>query len=436
MRTYILPFVFCLMSIAAFTQPQFGISLMDKTLQSSYLNPALGPEEKITISLPHIYNHLEVSGPSFGQLVTTNAAGDKVLDVDAVLPALNDVNQLRENFSIETLGIGFGAGPVRIHIHHAIKFGAFVEYPKALPQLLWQGNAQFVGQTIDLSNDFQINGYNEFGFGASFNIKGVSLGGRVKLLTGLGDASTENNNISLHTSDDVYQLTLDADYKINSSSYIEYNGFEDTRADFNFGSADLDNIFSKNTGLAFDFGVNVEIGKLNIGASILDLGRINWTEDPGNYTSKGTFVYEGLDFTGAITGDSINFSDALDTLDQIFMIEETQEKYSTTLPPKIYVHANFQLTENWLLAASFYNEVYREQSRTGISVGAQTSLLKWLRLGANYSIYGDTYANIGLNAVLKFGPVQIMALTDNVIALLAPDSANFGNARAGLNLVF
>ncbi|MEZ4982264.1 MAG: hypothetical protein R2769_11895 [Saprospiraceae bacterium] len=80
-----------------------------------------------------------MSGPSFGQLVTTNAAGEKVLDVDAVLPALNDVNHLRENFSIETLGIGFGAGPVRIHIHHAIKFGAFVEYPKALPQLLWQG---------------------------------------------------------------------------------------------------------------------------------------------------------------------------------------------------------------------------------------------------------------------------------------------------------
>ncbi|MEZ4949079.1 MAG: hypothetical protein R2784_06790 [Saprospiraceae bacterium] len=120
MRNHILLFAFSILTIAAIAQPQFGISLMEKTLQSSYLNPALGPEEKITISLPHIYNHLEVSGPSFGQLVTTNAAGEKVLDVDAVLPALNDVNHLRENFSIETLGIGFGAGPVRIHIHRML----------------------------------------------------------------------------------------------------------------------------------------------------------------------------------------------------------------------------------------------------------------------------------------------------------------------------
>ncbi|MEZ4982265.1 MAG: hypothetical protein R2769_11900 [Saprospiraceae bacterium] len=46
MRNHILLFAFSILTITAIAQPQFGISLMEKTLQSSYLNPALGPEEK------------------------------------------------------------------------------------------------------------------------------------------------------------------------------------------------------------------------------------------------------------------------------------------------------------------------------------------------------------------------------------------------------
>jgi hypothetical protein len=376
------------------------------------------------------------AGPSFGDLVTTNAAGNTVLDVDAVLPALEQSNTLRENFSVETLGLSFGAGPLRVHLHHALKFGAFARYPKSLPELLWEGNAQFIGQTIDLSNDFEINGYHEFGIGIGFNIKNVSLAGRVKLLSGIGDASAERNEISLFTSDDVYQLTLNSDYRVNSSSYLEYDGFDNTSADFDFGRITFDKLFSRNTGTAFDFGAQVSLGKLTLGASVIDIGQITWSEEVNNYTSVGSFTYDGLDLSGAVTGDSIDFSSALDTLEQIFQFEETQEEYSTTLPVKYYLTGSYELTETWLLGATFFSERYRGETTSGFSLGAQASFLKWLTVGANYSLYGDAYANIGLMTALKFGPVQFMAMTDNIIAVLSPDNAQFGNVRAGLNLVF
>lgn len=431
------PLIFVLISSSILlAQPQFQLSFSKNTLQAAYLNPAAIPEKKIVISLPHLYNHLQISGPSFGDLVTTNAAGNKVLDVNKVLPALEESNSLRENFSVETLGLSFGAGPLRIHLHHALKFGAFARYPRTLPQLLWEGNAQFVGQTIDLGNDFEINAYHEFGLGLGFKIQNVSLAGRVKLLSGIGDASAERNNISLFTSDDVYQLTLDADYRVNSSAYINYDGFDNTSADFDFGRITYEKMFSRNTGTAFDFGIQVAIGKLNLGASVIDIGQITWTEEVNNYTSQGTFTYDGLDLSGAITGDSIDFSDALDTLEQIFQFEETREEYSTTLPVKYYLTAHYELTDTWSLGATYFAERYRGETTSGISVGARASFLKWLTVGANYSLYGDSYANFGLMAGLKFGPVQFMAMTDNVIAVISPDNANFGNVRAGLNLVF
>ncbi|MCB0662748.1 MAG: hypothetical protein KDC24_08410 [Saprospiraceae bacterium] len=423
-------------SLVVHAQPQFQLSFAQNTLQAAYLNPAAIPEKKIIISLPNVYNHLQISGPSFGDLVTTNANGDKVLDVNAVLPNLEETNQLRNNLSIETLGLSFGAGPLRVHLHHAVKFGAFVKYPKTLPQLLWEGNAQFVGQTIDLGNDFEINGYHEFGLGVGFNIKNVTLAGRVKLLSGIGDASTDRNDISLFTSDDVYQLTLNSDYRVNSSAYLNYDGFGNTSADFNFGNVTFDKAFSKNTGTAFDFGAQVEIGKLKVGASILDIGQITWSEEVKNYTSNGTFSYDGLDLSGAVTGDSVDFSGALDTLEQIFEFEETQLDYTTKLPTKYYLTGSYELTETWRVGATFYAENYRGETTSGFSLGAQASFLKWLTVGANYSLYGDAYANIGIMTGLKFGPVQFLAMTDNVIALLSPNNANFGNARAGLNLVF
>ena len=62
--------------------------------------------------------------------------------------------------------------------------------------------------------------------------------------------------------------------------------------------------------------------------------------------------------------------------------------------------------------------------------------LPFLRLGAIYAYRHDKFDNLGLNAVVKLGPVQLVAATDNILTAIQLYDSNSANMRVGLNLLF
>lgn len=418
-----------------FAQPQQGLHFMRHTYQASQTNPAMLPDSGLVVSLPNFYTHLETTGPSFGELIT-NENDNVFFNVNQALSALEDENTLRNNTSIETIGVSFGLGPVRLGIGHATRFSSFIKYTDDVAKLIWEGNGNYIDQTLDIGNDIQVTGYHELALAASYKIKGVTIGGRAKYLSGIGDISADKNDASLYTDPDIYQLTVNSDYRLNTSSYLDFASVNHFSTDINFGKLTGKNLFSTNGGFAFDLGAKVELGKLNLAASLVDFGQINWNENTENHQTNGTFVYDGLDFTNAIVGNGESFGNALDTLEAIFAVTTTTNEYSTELPQKMYLSAAYQFNDVWLFGASYYNETYRDQSATGISLGAQAGLWKFLTLGANYSIYNDNVANIGLNATAKYGPVQVLLASDNVLGVFDLDNTKYTNVRLGANLIF
>ena len=63
-------------------------------------------------------------------------------------------------------------------------------------------------------------------------------------------------------------------------------------------------------------------------------------------------------------------------------------------------------------------------------------LLSWLNLGASYAFRSETFDNLGINATVKVGPVQVFSVTDNIISALRPKDSHSANVRVGLNLLF
>ena len=59
-----------------------------------------------------------------------------------------------------------------------------------------------------------------------------------------------------------------------------------------------------------------------------------------------------------------------------------------------------------------------------------------LSLGASYAIRHKRFDNLGLNMSVKLGPVQIYAVTDNLITAIKNYDSSTMNLRFGLNLVF
>lgn len=405
--------------------------------QANQTNPALFPDQKFIIGLPGIYNNLLVENLTYNELVT-KSDGQNVVDVDKGISLLDPTNILRENLALETISFGVNLGKLHLNIGHAVKYNAFIDYPKTLPQLIWQGNAQFVGQTVSFGPDLDLNGYHEFSVGAAYQLTPfLTVGGKVKYLSGIADISTPRTDLSLSTSDDVYQLELEADYLVNSSSSLEYDGFDDLNLNFNFGNLETKNLFSQNTGLSFDLGAHLQLGKLDIAASALDIGgKIDWDENVRNYSLKGTYEYQGLDVAQGILDDQTDLGNAIDTLRDIYDPIETRTAYQTVLPLRTYLSLGYQLTDKFRLGTLLYTENFRGVTYGALAFNGQLELHKMLTVGATYAYRQERFDNFGLQAVASLGPVQLIAATDNILTVVQPANSHSANFRVGLSLLF
>ncbi|MBK7336916.1 MAG: hypothetical protein IPJ00_12425 [Saprospirales bacterium] len=417
-------------------QAEWGLFSQPTLWQANRLNPAFWPDQKWTISLPGIQNTLYFSGPTYGDVIREEN-GAKVFDVDALIDNLEPENLVREHLEISTLGLGVRLGKsFGLSFQHLVHFNAYLSYPKDLPQLAWQGNGAFVGQTMVLDHDLQLYAYNEFALGGFFGGESFQIGARAKLLTGIGDVSTERGSASLYTDTAFYQLQFLADYHLNTSSYFQYETYNDFELNYDFGQIRFDKLFTSNAGFAFDLGARLKREKWWIAGSMVDMGSIRWTEEVRNYRAEGAYNFDGLDISEALTGDSVEFGDALDTLKQLFAFKPTNEAYTTILPLKIYLSGGVNLSEKWSLGGVLFSEWYREEYFPGFSVNAGFSPAKWINLGASYAVFRNTFANIGLSAAARLGPVQIYAMADNISAVFKPADSRYFHLRAGLNLGF
>lgn len=424
----------------AFSQQQeLSTLLIPNTWQANRLNPAVVPNTKFVIGGPGIYNNLRVSNIVYNDLFGTNEQGETVLQVNNAIAQLDDQNRILENLDIETISLGAKLGGIWLTLGHSLRSNATLNYPKTLPQLIWQGNAQFIGQSISFGPELNLNTYHEISLGFVFEVtQGFHLGGRVKYLSGLNSISSERSFLELTTDDDVYQLTLDADYLVNSAGSLRYDGWSELDVAFNFGSLTAEDLFGKNSGTAFDLGASFQIGKLSLAASALDLGAgIKWQEDVRNYSLNGTYEYVGLDLAQNILEDGEELGSVLDTLQQIYIPIETTDPYTTLLPKRYYLNAGYQLNDTWHLGAL----VYYENGALGLSepafaFAANAQLIQALNVGATLAYRHEQFTNVGLNLSLQLGPARILVATDNIFTAIRPKESHSANVRLGTSFFF
>ncbi len=413
-------------------QQELGLGLMRHVWQTNKTNPALVQPQKIVVELPGLRNNLSFDGPTYNQIISRQN-GEKVIDIDRLINHLLPENTIREDLDIPTLGLAFRIGNLSLSLDHSLKYHAFIKFPKALPQLIWQGNAQFIDQTVDMSNEVQVTGYHQLALGLAYQFGSLTLGAKAKYLGGIADASSDKNHhaASFYTSPDVYQISLRGDYILHTANSIDYQGIEDFDADFAFGQLTLDRFLTQNKGMALDFGARLELGKLDLSASVIDIGKIDWNKDVRNYSATRNYSYNGLDFSQALTGGDVQFGNALDTLKELFQVDESAVGYSSQIPRKIYVTAVYQLNKLLSISGIFFNENFRGVSTSAGGLGANLALGKVLNVGGMYAVKGNSYDNIGLNLTLKLGPLQMFCATDNVIALVDSGNAKNFSARIG-----
>ena len=417
-------------------QQELGLHFMDNLIQATETNPAKFSPYGLNVALgsPYasFYNSRFAPKDIFseeGNSLVLNP-GDLIAQLDG------STNFIQTNLAVHSLTLGLTYDHYQLSFSHAVKMASYVNYPKGIASLLFNGNGNAIGEKINIAPQLDMMAYQEYGLGVAIRVNEIlSLGTRLKYLIGIASVHTSSSVATIHTGADYYQLTGETDFTLNSSgiSFNEDGGIELLGGADNLSKA----LFTGNRGFAIDLGATVTLGKrFSFKASVLDLGQIRWKDHLSTQTSKGKHSFTGLDVEPMIDNDSLNLRSVVDTLEQVFNFQETQEAFSTSLPGRFYLSARFSPMNGLHLGGLAYGEIFRKKFRPSLALSVQKDFGSILSLGALYAIRNNTYDNIGLNFTLRLIGIQIFGMTDNVIALFDPLKARSTSVRFGLNLAF
>ena len=432
--------------ICAFSQQELLFHTLPDLLQNTAHNPAVFPKDKkIAVGVGAFSLDAAHSNGLAYQDVFVEQNGRTILDLGLFIEKLEPENTVFADQRIETVSLGFRLpGNMALQVGHANRLVADITYPKTLAELIWRGNAPYIGQTVEIGPQVNASNWNEWGIGLSKNWGGLSVGGRIKWLTGAGTLKTDSDRhqMSVYTDPDIYQLTLRTNYVLQSSGFLTAIDTTDLGFDLSFADVNGLSLFTQNAGLAFDLGAQWQLlgNKLTLDIGLLDLGgRIKWDKNAYKFDSQASYTYEGTSIPGRdiIDGNTdIDFDAKLDSLNDIFQFKKTAETFTTKLPLRTYIGGLYQITPQWTAGLTIFHQRNAARNQTAVGGSLRWKPLRWIGLSAMYSANDQSTANIGLGLTLTPGPVQLYFASDNLGNAFSPKNTAAVNFKTGLSLVF
>ena len=402
---------------------------VDDVYQRSYINPALNNEKTVMLA-SGLSTNIGTDGPVYNDLISKNDDGRIILDSEKGLASMNAQNNIFGGATVHTIDASVDLKVFRVSAGHAWKANGFLQYSKDLAEIATYGNAPYIGQTKAIGPAYEYTNYNEIYIGIQKYVGPVSIGARVKRLSGVQAIQTANRKIDITTDEEFYALQVESDYTVNSAGTLDY--FELDSFDISTQKFSFDHFMSGNGGWAFDVGASFDLGdRLELSLGILDLGSITWDKDAKTLKSKKNQTFDGIDLTSYIgTDDDILVEDSIRAL---LDFEETSGAFSSTLPSQMYLGARLQLSDMWTVGALLHTTNYQEKTRMALALNATT---KWkiLRLGVQYTARSEGFFNIGLNGALHIGPVIGFLTADNILAIPDPFGVKYASFRAGVSV--
>ncbi|MEE9439002.1 MAG: DUF5723 family protein [Saprospiraceae bacterium] len=402
---------------------------IEDTYQRSYFNPALNNDGYISIA-SGIGIDASTTGPNLNDFLIKKPEGGYIISPSNSIDKMKDRNDIYGMVSVNTFDASIDLFLVRVSVGHAWKANGWFNYSKDLANFLVNGNGSYVGQTLNLGPQIEYFNYNEVYLGIQKNLGTLSLGAKIKRLSGVESIFTNQSKLDLTTSDDIYQLTVDADYEINSSqafNYVDINNFSLDVENYSF-----DNFMTNNTGWAFDIGASLSIGKIEMSLSIIDIGSIDWDKDVINYRTNSTVFLDGIDLSDLIINNQeISIADSLET---ILKFEESNNVFTTKLPTQIFLGGIVDISDKFSIGALFHSIGSEDRRSNAISLNVTTKINGFISAGILYAIKDSNVANFGIFGALKIGPVKGFLSTDNIFGIISTTTSKESNIRAGLSL--
>jgi outer membrane protein OmpA-like peptidoglycan-associated protein len=433
--------VLCL-PIISIGQQALTLYGMKNLSQAFYLNPGFQQKNRVHVSIPLGIQSISLnhSGFTLNQALEKTNGDSLIIRPDLAIEKMGKRNVIAFEQSSELLGFGFKIKKKNfISFSASLKSNFIFTYPRDLFRFASEGNGSstFLGNRASLDG-LGINSsvYSEYalGYNRSLN-KSLTVGGRFKLLSGITNIHTSNSELGISTDSDTYDITIDGKMAIKSSNSLFFtdttNKYIKPQKVFTTAAYDF-----KNIGFAIDAGASYKLNdKLELSASIVDLGMIKWKENIKNYESSSVnYTFKGVDLNSIII-DSVDVGKHLtDTLEKVFGYSSSSESYSTSLYTRFYLGGVYNLNKTFSTSLTLHNQIAANRLRTGAAIAMNIHARNWLNFSINYAAFGRSFRNVGLGLSLKGGPLQFFVISDNILSSINPANTKNLHLAFGLNV--
>lgn len=422
-------------------QQNHNLFLLHQVPESNLLNPAVPISCKWYIGLPVISSiHFNYANSSFSVKQVFKKNQDNYYDAD--LKALEDRIH-RRNFigteaHVQLAALGYRKDDYSFMFTLTEKNNIPVIYPGELILLALGGNTQFEGEKAGLKGlGIYLNHYREYALSVSkYTGSGIYLGARAKLLFGKLNISPRNTDISLFTDPVGFTLSFDGQLLVNSSLPVLIDTANGTLNDITYNE-DITPLQlamnRKNPGFGLDLGIIYPLNdRVELSASIIDLGFIRWRSNLNTIKGNGNFYYDGQ--LGDSTNSQNNSNSLLDAFSDSLHLKASLQKYTSFLPTRLIAGGTYQFSSSLKFGLQGEALFYRTKIIPSATFNAMYNPVGNFHLLASYSLQYYSLTNFGLGFVIGKDPVQFYMLSDNVIGTIWPLTGRNINLRFGLNI--
>ncbi len=364
------------------------------------------------------------------------------IGADATLLNLG-VNILHKN-KTPFLSLGFG-------IRQKTEFN--LNYNSDLFSLVYKGNKQFAGKTIDLFPSFNFLSYTDYALSAACNFPIAKIGKlvnlnikpaiRVRYVSGFANLNMPANAVTMLTSADGRSIDFGFDYDIHASLPVDTttintllrtalsSGPSSTIPAINPKSITSQFFRGTGKGIGVDWGVRVDVSPvLSFNVGFTDMGMIQFKRNATTVSNHSHYVFEGYEMK--YFGDQQkNVSEQLDSIVKVLTPSVSSAPYTIPLGKKLLFATNFRIGKKERRETVFYKHNFNFCYVQGFSdylssvkapyfaVGYMYSIANVLNLGINGGLGGLTFTNVGLQITCKFSKIKVGINSNNILPLLS-----------------
>jgi len=400
--------------------------------QSIIYRPSIFPKNIYYFGMPFISDvNINLTNDGLNYLEAHSKQNENAyINVPTLLDNLNANNTLALDYSLDLLSFGFRSNKNYFSFNLTERLPILFQYSDDLMNLLYKGNAAFLGQTIDYADcKLDASHFWEIGFGMTRQINKLwSAGVRIKRLYGIENISSKSSKLSAYTDATNYKLQLESDLVINASSPINNpDGYSSTSMQSYLTNTD-------NGGWAANFGVSFNMNeKWVFSFDALDIGKITWNTAPINsHLDNGIYSFSGVGLDEFLhsTSDTIDF---LDSLENSFKPVKTYNSYSTSLASRYILCADHKLGKKTFATLALRGTYFQGEILPSATLLVRHKLGTHISLDLNFARQYDNIYSFGGGLVMQLQTLNFFILSDNLFGTIQPLSGKLTHLNFGLN---